>query len=200
MSEVRADGESLGRAGLATAATIGLFIVGIRLVAAGPPPDPPLASLGFAAVYLSPVSLALIGHRRGHGPTLAAAALLCAVAAVTSFTGVTLPFLIPAALLAAAAARRPWRPGAVLGVAGAAVAVSLVVAAWYAVVMLRAWQCVSAPAYEACGDDPTTTGGLIALGLVGAALALAFAVATAATRPARPIIPGDGPASDAREP
>jgi 4-amino-4-deoxy-L-arabinose transferase-like glycosyltransferase len=147
---------------------MGLIIVAIRQTNAAPPPDPALLSVGFAAVYLAPAALAFIGHRRNDGPTLAAAAVLCGLASVTSFTGVTLPFLIPAVLLAAAAAGRPWRSKSVLG---AALAAASVAAAWFAVVMMREWQCVNGPGYEACGDDPTTTGGLIALALVGLALA-----------------------------
>jgi len=157
---------------------MGLFIVAVRLVAAGPPDDPPMALFGFAAVYLAPAALAVIGHRREAGPTLAAAALLCGLASVTSFALVTLPFLIPAALLAGAAARStPWRNRSVLA---SALAAALVGGAWFAAVIPREWRCVSSPGYSACGDVTTTTGGAIALILVGVALV----VAVAASRPA----------------
>ncbi|MFI5255344.1 MAG: hypothetical protein ACHQ15_07805 [Candidatus Limnocylindrales bacterium] len=189
---------TFARAGIATAATMGLFIVALRLGDAGPPGDPPLAALAFAAVYLAPTALGAIGHRRGDGATLAAAALLCGLASVTAFSLVTVPFLIPAVLLVAAAGRASWRR---LGGLIAAAEALIVVAAFYAVVTLREWQCVSGPNYQACGDDPTTTGGLLALVLVGLALVIALvATRTARLSPARPIIAGDGDPEDPRPP
>ena len=170
-------GKVVGRAGIATAATMAVLIAAIRSANAGPPPDPPLALLGFAAIYLAPAALGFIGHRRGDGPTLAAAAILCALASVTSFGGPTLPFLIPAALLAVAAVGRLWR---LRSVVGAAVAASLIVATWFAVVEVPA-------------------GMALAPVLVGLALVLAVAATMTRTSPP-PIIPSDGAAADPREP
>src|SRR3972149_6230197 len=67
-------GKVVGRAGIVTAATMAVLIAAIRSANAGPPPDPPLALLGFAAIYLAPAALRFIRHPPGAGPAPAAAA------------------------------------------------------------------------------------------------------------------------------
>lgn len=164
---------SLGRAGVATAATMGLVLTGIWL-SFDDAPEALLPIFGFAAVYLAPATLGLIGHRRHDGPTLMAAAILCLLASVTSFGGPTLPFVIPAVLLAGAAIGRRWRrPSSIAaGIAGV-----LVVAAWFAAVRVDGWT-AAAPL-------------LVALALV---------TALAARGGPRPIIASDGDAEDPRPP
>jgi hypothetical protein len=167
---------TLARAGIATAATMGLLISAIRWANVEALPGPPITVLGFTAVYLAPAAFAYVGHRRGDGPTLAAAAILCALAAVTAFSGVTLPFILPAVLLASAAAGRPWQWRSRVSAAGV---VLLAGAAWFAVATIQ--DADSAP---------------IALVLVGVALGIALVMAS--TTP--PIIPNDGHPADARQP
>lgn len=185
----------VARAGVATAATMALVLAAIRSANAGPPPDPPLALLGFVAVYGAPAMLGVVGLRRAAGSPFAAAALVAFGLAFTSFAGVTIPYLIPALLLGVAAARTGgWtimRTFAVL--AGTA----MLVAAWFAVVTWREMSCYSTAQQSGCGQTMTTQGGLAALALTAAAIGLALA--TTRTSP-RPIIPSDGAAAIPREP
>jgi hypothetical protein len=188
-------GRVVGRAGIATAATMVVVIAAIRSANAGPPPDPPLALLGFVAVYSAPALLGVVGLRRAAGSPFAAAALAAFGLAFTSFSAVTLPYLIPALLLGVAAARTGgWTIARTLAtLAGTA----MLVAAWFAVVTWREMTCFSTALGAGCGQTMTTQGGLGALALTAAAIGLALA--TTHTSP-RPIIPSDGAAADPREP
>ncbi len=182
----------VARAGVATAATMAVFIAAVRSANAGPPPDPPLALLGFVAIYGAPALLGVVGLRRAAGPPFAAAALVAFGLAFTSFSLVTMPYLIPALLLGVAAARTSnWT---IVRTFAALASTAMLVAAWSAVVLWREMTCFSTALRSGCGQTMTTQGGLVSLVLVGLALVLAMAT----TGP--PIIPSDGAAADPREP
>ena len=183
------------RAGVATAATMAVLIAAVRSANAGPPPDPPLALLGFVAVYAAPALLGAVGLRRAAGAPYAAGALVAAGLAFTSFSLVTVPHLIPALLLGVAAARTgAWT---IVRTFAALASTAMLIAAWLALVAWRETTCFSTALRSGCGETMTTQGGLGALALTAAAIGLALA--TTRTSP-RPIIPGDGAAADPREP
>jgi hypothetical protein len=172
-----------------------VFIAAVRSANAGPPPDPPLALLGFVAVYGAPALLGIVGLRRDAGSPFAAAALAAFGLAFTSFTAVTLPYLVPALLLGVAAARTGgWTIARTLA---ALASTAMLVAAWFAVVTWREMTCFSTALRSGCGQTMTTQGGLVALALTAAAIGLVLA--TTRTSP-RPIIGRDGAAANPREP
>ena len=140
----------VGRAGIATAATMVVVIAAIRSANAGPPPEPPLALLGFVAVYSAPALLGVVGLRRAAGPPFAAAALAAFGLAFTSFSAVTMPYLIPALLLGVAAARTGgWT---IARTFAALASTAMLVAAWFAVVTWREMTCLSTALRSGCGQ------------------------------------------------
>ncbi len=186
----------MARAGVATAATMAVLIAAVRSANAGPPPDPPLALLGFVAVYGAPALLGVVGLRHAVGSPFAAASLVAFGLAFTSFSLVTMPYLIPALLLGAAAARTGhWT---IIRTFAALASTAMLVAAWFALVTWHEVTCFStARGGAGCGQTMTTQGGLGALALTAAAIGLALATTRATPRP---IIGRDGAAADPREP
>lgn len=105
---------SASRAGLiatATAAALVAMLVLIMTVSAanreslGPPATIP-AWLPLGLLYSAPAVIGWLGARDDRGSLLAAAGLLYLPLAVFAFSGVTVPFLLPALLYLRAAARR----------------------------------------------------------------------------------------------
>ena len=106
---------SASRTGLiatAVAAALVVMLLGVISVAAnrdglGPPPAIP-SSLPLGLLYGAPAAIGWLGSRSARRTLLTAAGLLYLPLAVLAFSGVTLPFLLPALLyLRAAATREP---------------------------------------------------------------------------------------------
>ena len=139
--------------------------------------DPPGALPSWAvtvALLALPGLIALLAARRGPAPLIAVAGAICLVQAFVSFAGVTLPLLVPAAVLLTAAS------GAADGLRVREIASSgLVLAAWLAAWAARLTQveerCWTPAAGEvACSSAVPTTAGIAAtLALAVAALAIA---------------------------
>jgi hypothetical protein len=81
----------------------------LGVLASGPgtfpdPPEPVPRGLAMVGLYALPAVIGAIGAMRGRRSLLAAAAVMSTVGSVLAFSGVTLLFLIPAFVFAAAAA------------------------------------------------------------------------------------------------
>jgi hypothetical protein len=169
-----------GAAVVGAAATLGV----VRYVGGSPAetgPEGALAALALAAVLATPGLLALLG-RAGRRPSLyVVAGVALAPLSFLSFSGVTLPLLVPAAALAVAGARRIALDGrrcAPLWVMIWAVTSVLVAAvvALFAHHDPRSWE--TATASGSTSDVITVAESLLSLWLVGLALTLGWYLAT----------------------
>ena len=73
-----------------------------------PVDDPPLGLAAFAAVYALPAALGAIGFARRRPEPRLVAGLLCLGLALTAFSGVALPLILPGALFLVAAVDPRW--------------------------------------------------------------------------------------------
>jgi hypothetical protein len=112
-----------------------VWLLALRLTPEdGTPGGPPYAQVAFAALLLCPAAVGAIGARGHSGPVLVAAGIFCALLSVIAFSGVTLVFLVPAAVFLTTAgdadrfARVRVENRRVLAVALAAVLVALAAA------------------------------------------------------------------------
>jgi hypothetical protein len=96
------------RLGLSTAAIIAAYAVVVGAISAaasnlGPgvvsPPEAVPRPIVLALLLSIPAGIAAIGSMRGSRPVLIAAGILCLVQSFIAFSGVTIPFVIPALLL-----------------------------------------------------------------------------------------------------
>jgi hypothetical protein len=185
----------------------------------GPPETVPLPIL-LGALLLLPAAVAVIGSVRRSPPILVAAGVLCLAQSFVSFSGVSIPFVVPAFLLlaigaSAASAEVPRR-----AMVGGVLVVALGFAAWVAPFAMTETSCwvarvgsdgtpIYAPIPVPAGADFGAGGGHVELGvqpgeigtgcdggtltLRGAALAGVFgigAVAMAALASMTPLTPG----------
>ena len=73
-----------------------------------PVDDPPIGLVAFAAVYALPAALGVIGIARRRPEPRFAAGLLCLGLALTAFSGVALPLILPGVLFLVSAVDRHW--------------------------------------------------------------------------------------------
>jgi hypothetical protein len=146
--------------------------------------------LVIAALYATPGIIGMIGVVAQRPWLLVAAALPLFPAAGLSFSGATLVFLLPAALMVVGAMRmagRPEVPRFTIGnaVAAAAIVVLVVLAGWSVLIGLTVSACHPIAGGQACGSGYIATNGLIVAGVCLLA-ALAIAVVGARTPKFRP--------------
>ena len=92
-------------------------------------------------LFLLPAFVAAIGASRRSGPILIAAGVLCLAQSWVSFSGVTLPFLVPAFLLLALGARSDGTKASRRAMVGGVVVVLLGFAMWVAPYALTETTC-----------------------------------------------------------
>lgn len=135
------------RLGIGAAGIIAGYAVVIGVVAAGardpeelgPPEAVPRAVL-VAALLMLPAALAVIGAIRRSRPILVVAGVLCLVQAFVAFSGVTIPFVVPALLLLALGAQQRDRVPRRTVIAGVLV-VLLGIGAWVAALAITEPSC-----------------------------------------------------------
>ena len=126
------------RLGLGGAAIVAGYAVVVGLVSAaagandpGPPEVVPRAVI-LALLLMLPAAIAAVGAWRRSGPLLIAAGLLCLAQAFIAFSGVTLPFVVPAILLLVLGGRTVTVPHPRRAAIGAVVIVALGIGSWFA--------------------------------------------------------------------
>lgn len=134
-ARTRADPRRLGLGAAAIAAGYA-GVVGIISFAAGAndpgPPEVVPRPVVLALLLMLPAAIAAIGAWRRSGPLLIAAGVLCLAQAFIAFSGVTLPFVVPAILLLALGGRATAVPHPRRSALGALVVVALGVGSWFA--------------------------------------------------------------------
>ena len=129
------DPRRLGMGGAALVAGYALA-VGLISAAAGAndlgPPEVVPRPVFLALLLMLPAAIAAIGAWRRSGPLLIAAGLLCLAQAFIAFSGVTLPFIVPAILLLVLGGRTPAVPHQRRAAFGAVVIVALGIGTWFA--------------------------------------------------------------------
>ena len=139
------------RLALVTAAIIlayGLFVALIPLIQQDRGPTPPWAierPIALFGLFAVPAVVAGIGALRGARPLLIAAGVVCLVQAYVSFSGVTLGFMVPAAVLLWLGAAQHWSAGERRASRATLVAVvaiiGLTIAAWVSLFALTEPRC-----------------------------------------------------------
>ncbi len=131
-------GDDPRRLGLGAAAIVAGYacVVGLISAAAGAndpgPPEVVPRPVVLALLLMLPAAVAAIGAWRRSGPLLLAAGVLCLAQAFIAFSGVTLPFVVPAILLLALGGRTTAVPHPRRAALGALVVVALGVGSWFA--------------------------------------------------------------------
>jgi hypothetical protein len=139
------------RLGLGAAAIITGYALVVALISAGvigdlvsddvgPPPLIP-RPLALGAMFMLPAAVAAIGAVRRSGPILMAAGILCLAQSFVAFSGVTIPFVVPAFLLLILGARSRVTETPSRALAGALLVVALGIAAWVAPAVLSETTC-----------------------------------------------------------
>jgi hypothetical protein len=119
---------------------------------AGPPPPVP-RPLVLGALLMLPAAIAAIGAVRGCRPLLIAAGVLCLAQSFVAFSGVTIPFVVPAVLLLALGIRASDVTTARRAVVGSVLVLALGFGAWIAPFASTETSCWTAQA----GSDGTVT-------------------------------------------
>ena len=159
--------------------TAGVFAA-LLLVAASESADVVPRPLFLGVLYATPGLVGLIGAKAHQAWLLLAGGLALIPGAFLSFTGVTMIFLLPAALMIVGATRVEPPPGRrriglVTGVAALLIAGLIVAAGWVALFGMTVSACRLLPDGETCGDRMMSGAGLtVALVCLGAALAIAL--------------------------
>jgi hypothetical protein len=96
------------------------------------PPETVPAPIRLALLFLLPAVIAAIGAMRRSRPILVAAGVLCLAQSFVAFSGVTIPFLVPAILLLALGARDDGTGPSLRTKVGGVVVVLLGFAMWVA--------------------------------------------------------------------
>lgn len=178
---------------LAIAANIGLSaLLGVFLLiaTAWPAGDVVPRPILVATLFGAPAIVAELGRRSARRQLIAAAGIGLVPQSFLAFSGVTLIFVIPAAMYLAAAARQPAsRPpsagpnrglGLILAVATVVIPCLLVAATVAALIVLTGSGCWSTATYTACGNGLTTWPGLAtAVGCLATAVGIASWIARA---------------------
>jgi hypothetical protein len=140
------------RLGLGAAVIIAGYAIVVALISAGvigdlvaddvgPPPLVP-RPIALGAMFMLPAAVAAIGAVRRSGPILTAAGVLCLGQSFVAFSGVTIPFVVPAfLLLLILGARSPVTERPPRALAGALLVVALGIAAWVAPAVLSETTC-----------------------------------------------------------
>jgi len=113
------------------ACVVGLISASFGAIDPGPPEIVPRPVV-LALLLMLPGAIAAIGAWRRSGPLLIAAGVLCLAQAFIAFSGVTLPFVIPAILLLVLGGRASAVPQPWLTRGGALLVVVLGIGAWFA--------------------------------------------------------------------
>jgi hypothetical protein len=168
----------LARVGVAGAAFLAAVLWGFRLGASqsggfGPPPRP-LVELAFLAIYESPALLGGVGLAVRSAAPLAAGGALAVILAFTSFGLVTVPLLLPAALMIGAVPDLPRRSWTRLTTV---CLVALGLAAFAALFGPRESLAYMFPGGSGVSEVPTLPGAAASLLLVAAAVVTASAPA-----------------------
>ena len=99
------------RLGLAAAAIIAGYALVVAAISANAtagelrPPEVVPSPIRLALLFLLPAAIGAIGAMRRSRPMLVAAGVLCLAQSFVAFSGVTIPFLVPAIVLLALGAR-----------------------------------------------------------------------------------------------
>ena len=124
------------RLGLAAAAIIAGYALVVATISANAtaeelrPPETVPAPVRLALLFLLPAVLAAIGAMRRSRPILVAAGVLCLAQSFVAFSGVTIPFVVPAIVLIALGARNDGEAATRRENAGGVVVVLLGFAMW----------------------------------------------------------------------
>jgi hypothetical protein len=135
------------RLGLAGAAIIGGYACAVGLISANAgatdmgPPDVVPRPVILALLLMVPAAVAAIGAWRRSGPILVAAGLLCLAQAFIAFSGVTIPFVIPAILLLWLGGRMSATPHARRAGVGAMLVIALGIGSWFALLGMTETVC-----------------------------------------------------------
>lgn len=164
-------------------AAVVALLVG-REAAPDPPGVPPAWAMSFALLAM-PGLVGLIAGRRGNGALVAVAGGTCLLQAFVSFAGVTIPFVVPAAVLLSAA--RASGGVRARDIAAGAAVVGCWLGAWIARLTQVEERCWSSSGGTACSSGVPTMAGIAT---TVALLALALAIASLA--------PGASQASESR--
>ena len=155
----------VARLGALTQLVFAALIGGVSALAGSPQPDFVARPLVLLALYALPGLVGLLAIDRRRPGLLVAAGMAAAVGSLIAFSGVTLIFLVPAALmLAGAAAVRPaaatW-VGGLVGGARAVLVVSLLLGAGWSALLItdeRCWTWKEAPGGVVMEPAPLSTG------------------------------------------
>jgi hypothetical protein len=127
------------RLGLAAAAIIAGYTLVVAAISASAaatvelrPPELVPAPIRLALLFLLPAAVAAIGATRRSRPILLAAGVLCLAQSFIAFSGVTIPFVVPAVLLLALGARSDSTRSSRRARVGGVVVVMLGFAMWVA--------------------------------------------------------------------
>lgn len=131
--------------------------------------------IALLALYASPGVIGAIGVARERRSLLLAAAIVLVPGSVLSMAGVTLVFVLPMVLFAAAAASMgAARGGLVAAIAETTVVAGLVLAAGFALFALTGNSCATSDGATSCGSGLLTVQGVaVELGLLAAAILFA---------------------------
>jgi hypothetical protein len=135
------------RLGLGAAAIIAGYALVVAAISANAtagelrPPETVPAPVRLAVLFLLPAFVAAIGAIRRSRPILVAAGVLCLAQSWVSFSGVTIPFMVPAFLLIALGARSDDAKASRRAMVGGVVVVVVGFAMWVAPFAMTATTC-----------------------------------------------------------
>lgn len=135
------------RLGLAAAAIIAGYALVVAAISANAttgelrPPETVPAPVRLAVMFLLPAFVAAIGALRRSRPILVAAGVLCLAQSFVAFSGVTIPFVVPAFLLLVLGARNDGTKASRRALAGGVLVVLLGFAMWVAPFTLTETTC-----------------------------------------------------------
>jgi hypothetical protein len=170
---------NVGRIGALVDIGVAVLFAALLFAATGPSADIVPRPLFLGLLYATPGVIGLLGVLSNRAWLLVAGALPLIPGVFLSFTGITLIFLLPAALmlLGAATIQPPpgeHRIGLLTGIAALLIAGLIVTAGWVALFGMSVSACRSLPGGETCGDRMISGSGLlVALACLGVALAIA---------------------------
>jgi hypothetical protein len=135
------------RLGIGAAAIIAGYALVVAAISAGAhepdelgPPEAVPRPLLLAVLFMLPAAIAVVGAIRRSGPVLIAAGVVCLIQAFVAFSGVTIPFAVPALLLLALGAEQQDRVPMRTVITGVLV-VLLGLGAWVAALAMTETSC-----------------------------------------------------------
>jgi hypothetical protein len=168
------NGERLGRRGVVADLVLAAVLTGFLLITTDTGLDAVPRPLALLALYATPGIVAACGVMGRRRSLLLAAAIVLLPGSFLSMAGVTLVFLLPLVLFAAAASQMTRDVRRFEGLADVVALAGLIVAAGIALLALTADTCATDPAAAACSSAALTIQGVaVELALLLAAVGFA---------------------------